>query len=63
MRTPAEDASACLSLVYKYVNLIDCVADQRPALLSDPVLAALEAQRSLIEQQFEARVRELAADA
>jgi hypothetical protein len=58
-----EAADACLSLAYKYVSLIDCVESQRPQLLSDPTLAMLALQRKLLEDQFEARVRELANQA
>jgi hypothetical protein len=59
MRT-AEDASACLSLAYKYTDLRGCVKDQRPALMSDPLLAALDVQIAALEQMFEDRVRALA---
>lgn len=54
-------ADACLSLAYKYVSLIDCVESQRPQLMADPTLAALAQQRKFLEEQFEARVRELAS--
>lgn len=56
-----EAADACLSLAYKYASLVDCVESQRPQLMSDQTLAMLAQQRKFLEEQFEARVRELAS--
>ena len=56
----AEDASACLSLAYKYTSLFGCVQHQRPQLLSDPKLSHLAMQIELAQEQFEARVQALA---
>jgi hypothetical protein len=55
-----EDALACLSLSYKYVSLVDCVAGQRPRLLTDRKLQTLLDQKEMIEQLFKDRLEEIA---
>ena len=58
--TKKEDALACISLVYKYIKMSDCVQDQRPSLLSDSILCNLLSQIEAMEYLFKKRVEELA---
>jgi hypothetical protein len=62
MNNKAEMADACLSLRYKYSNLMDCVRGQRPQLLQDPTLSMLLIQMDSLEAAFNNRVRELAGE-
>lgn len=57
-----DDARACISLKYKYPDMMSCVQWQRSSLLNDPVLRMLLDQHARIETLFAARVDELAGD-
>lgn len=60
MTNMEEMASACVSLKYKYSNMMDCVKGQRPALLGDPVLSSTLLLIESLEKTFEDRVEKLA---
>ena len=57
-----EMADACLSLRYKYSNMMDCVKGQRPQLLNDPVLSSTLTLIESLEKTFEERVEKLAGE-
>ena len=60
MNSMAESAQACLSLAYKYDNLLSCVQDQRPILLNDAELQFIEMQIKTLHTAFKERVKQLA---
>jgi len=62
MNDKTEMAADCLSLAYKYNNLMDCVQGQRPQLLEDPILSMLLFQRNSLEIAFNNRVTQLAGE-
>lgn len=59
MTAKQEAAEACLCLSYKYLTLRDCVKDQRPELMSDPVLWMLDVQIESLMKAFDARVKDI----
>ena len=55
-------ADACLSLEYKYSDIVSCVRNQRPQLLQDPQLKALNLQLEVLNTMFKQRVVQLAGN-
>ena len=62
MNDLAKMASDCMSLSYRYNNIMDCVKYQRPQLLKDPVLTMIMHQYNYAEQAFKNRIEELAQE-
>lgn len=55
-----DDASAVLSLAYKYYDLLGCIEGQRSGLLTDPVIQFNAQMIKVANAAIEARLNTLA---